>query len=288
MRRLATLLALLMASADVEAAETALFLNVQPGARPMALGEAFTAVPGDLNALTNNPSGLAGLPGREAGFTDASLYGVANYDFAAVALPMRPATFGVSVARLAQSSIDGRDASGNATGSFGAADTAVALTGASRAGGFLLGGSVKYIDSQIAQSSAHTLAADAGVMRAFRVGEVPLTAGFALKNMGPGLNYGGGAEPLPFTASAGLSATLAGSLLLTADLSRQPGAGLTQFSFGTEYAVLGTLAMRLGYGTSSDLGAGFGLKLGAVAIDYAFTPAGDLGNAQRLSLTTRF
>lgn len=280
---LAVLAALLAAPAM--GAETAAFLRVQPGARPMGMGEAFTAVADDLNSMTTNPAGLASLAGRQAGFTHAELLAGAHYDFAAAAL----SGWGLSVQRLSQGGIDGRDASGQATGSFGAADTAVSLAGASRANGYLFGAALKYVDSRIADASARTVAADAGVMRPFAVGGVPMTVGAALRNVGPGLRYGDVTEPLPLTASFGASARLAGAFLVSADVSRRPNARETDFSIGSEYAVIGGLALRLGYLSGASFGAGFGLKLGAATVDYSFSPSpGDLGSAQRISLTSRF
>lgn len=277
-------LAVLLLAGFADAAETGAFLRVQPGARPMAMGEAYTAVADDLNALTTNPSGLASMTTREAGFTHAELFGGAHYDFAAAAM----GGYGLSVQRLAQAGIDGRDSSGQATGSFGAADTAVSLAAASRSDGFLFGGAVKYVDSRIADASAHTVAADFGVMRGFSAGAVPVSVGAALRNVGPGLKYGDVTEPLPLTASFGASARLAGSLLLSADVSHRPYGSQTSFAVGTEYSVVGGFSMRLGYAMGSSFGAGFGLKLRGAQIDYSFSPAGELGAAQRLSLSSRF
>ena len=43
-----------------------------------------------------------------------------------------------------------------------------------------------------------------------------------------------------------------------------------------------------GAGAFMGMGMGFGLRLGRAALDYSFKPAGELGHAQRLSLSTRF
>lgn len=69
-------------------------------------------------------------------------------------------------------------------------------------------------------------------------------------------------------------------------------------SLGTEYAFLGNLALRAGYGANTlsrgsrgpfgGVGAGLGLRLRSFGLDYAFTPFGELGDVQRLSLSARF
>jgi len=84
--------------------------------------------------------------------------------------------------------------------------------------------------------------------------------------------------------------------LISADASDRPHAQKASFSVGTEYSVLPTFALRAGYAPvsttagapMSGLGFGFGLRVARASIDYGFTPAGDLGAAQRLSLTFGF
>ena len=77
-------------------------------------------------------------------------------------------------------------------------------------------------------------------------------------------------------------------------------------SIGTEYAAFSTLSLRAGYlaamagsaassgattdrfGELSGVGAGLGIKMGGYKLDYSFTPFGELGNVQRISLGARF
>gem|GEM_PF-3595304 len=82
---------------------------------------------------------------------------------------------------------------------------------------------------------------------------------------------------------------------------------LSVFSLGTEYAVFSALSLRMGYLAGSvpvgmgegsgghkasdevsRLGAGLGMRISGYQIDYAFTPLGELGNTQRISLNARF
>ncbi len=76
----------------------------------------------------------------------------------------------------------------------------------------------------------------------------------------------------------------------------------TDVGIGTEYALFPSFALRAGYasqfsGTSGGggalsslggLGAGFGIRMKTYRADYTFTPFGDLGNVQRISLGARF
>jgi hypothetical protein len=82
----------------------------------------------------------------------------------------------------------------------------------------------------------------------------------------------------------------------------------TAVRFGSEYWMMGRVALRGGYlaqsqnssstrsdeSSASHLGIlngfqmGIGLSLGRYQMDYALVPAGELGNTQRLSLTFSF
>jgi hypothetical protein len=271
----------------------------------MAMAEAFTAVADDLAALTTNPSGLARLGSRQAGFMHAQLYEQTSYDFAGYAQAVSgdsilPAgTFGVGVQRVSYGSLEGRDENRQPTGGFGAADTAVSLAFARRLGdeGWKGGVGVKFIDSRLANASARGVAVDLGVTRPAHIRSLALDLGLAAQNLGPGLRYGDETERLPLAVSFGAGLHLGPAMLLAADLRARPyGEGLG-FCVGTEYAVLGALALRAGYASLSGpsntsplggLAMGFGVKVLRASLDYSFTPHGELGNAQRISLSTKF
>lgn len=288
----------LMLAADAAATETAQFLRIMPGARPMALGEAYTAVADDLNALTTNPAGLSRVGGRQAGFMHAELYGSARYDFMGYAQPLGESTFGVAVQRLAIGGLEGRDASGQPTGSFAAADTAVsaAFSGRLPDSSVRAGVGLKLVDSRLAEASARTFAVDLGAQRPMEAAGLPLMLGVSVRNLGPGLKLGDVREDLPLTVAAGGAVRLAGALLVSADLFDRPHGGGAGVAFGTEYSVMPAFSLRAGYGSASaaagdpmsGLGFGFGLRVMRATIDYGFTPGGALGSAQRLGFSTRF
>lgn len=278
-------LALLLLAASAQAAETAAFLNIQPGARPMGLGEAYTAVADDLNALTTNPSGLGRMATPQASFMHAELFGGARYDSAAFGQPLGrggESAFGVAVQRLAQGGLEGRDENGAKTGSFAAGDTAFNL-GVSRwiGSSLSLGANVKYVESRLADASARTFAADLGAQKSLTAGGLPLTLGVSVRNLGPGLKYAEETNALPRRVSGGAATRFFGMLLVSAEVSDDGS-----FGVGSEYAILPAFAVRAGYGQA--LGMGFSTKLRAVSIDYSFTPSSELGNTQRLTFTTRF
>lgn len=270
------LLLLLAASAG---AETGAFLKIQPSARPMALGNAFTAVADDLNAVNTNPAGLSRMAARQVAFAHAQLFEGAQFD--AFSVGNRHAA--VSFQRLGQKRLEGRDEQGRPNGSFGAADTALALTGAY--GG--VGGTVKFLESRLADRSATSFAADLGVMRSVR----GVSLGVSARNLGPGLRYADQTEALPTAVALGAATRLGGAFLISVDVSRQTGSGRTVFAVGSEYAIHPAFALRAGSGLTggmTGMGLGFGVKVRGASIDYAFSPAGELGSAQRIGLSSRF
>lgn len=268
---------LLLAAVDA-GAEGGAFLKIQPGPRPMALGEAYTAVADDLNAVNTNPAGLGRMAGRQLSFSHVQLYEGAKLD----AFSAGTQNVAVSFQRLGQGRLEGRDEQGRPTGSYGAADTAVALSGAYNG----LGATVKFLDSRLADRSASSYAVDLGAMRAWR----GLNFGVSARNLGPGLRYSDQTEALPTAVALGAATRLGGVLLVSVDVAQRVATRRTVVAVGTEYAVHPAFSLRAGSGLTgmNGMGLGFGFKVRGVGVDYAFSPAGELGSAQRVGLSTRF
>jgi len=296
------------------AAETASFLKVSPGARPIGMGNAFTAVADDLNALAWNPAGLSGVKQREAAFMHAELFEGTRYDYMGYAHPIGSAARGASgqstlafgLARLSQDPIGGRAADRSATGSFDASDSAFQAAFSRPIGrrGPSVGASVKFLQSQLAGHKAQGYAFDLGVKHGLHAGGMPVFLGASAMNLGPGLEFIDEKNNLPMTLSVGAGVQTIGAFLISADIRHRPQSGETVFGLGTEYAMLSALTLRAGYGANiaadgADIGAsassplagmgmGLGLKVGRASLDYSVAPSGELGTAQRVSLTTRF
>jgi hypothetical protein len=292
---------LLLVSVNAEAATLnsgAAFLKIGTGARPEAMGGAYTALADDVSALHYNPAGLSSLLRREVGITHTEYLLGSKFDFVGFAQPTSFGTFGLGMIRLGTGNLEARDANRQSVGGFSASDSAYTLGFSRKMSALSLGANFKYLESKIGSDSASTFAVDFGAMHQF-AGR-PFSLGFSVMNVGQGLKFIDQRDPLPLTLSVGGAYRLGGALNLALDVRHEPNDHRTDIGLGTEYAVLSNFALRAGYATMGSitsagkssplngLGGGFGLKLKNYRADYTFTPFGDLGNVQRISLGIAF
>jgi hypothetical protein len=290
----------LMPSARVSSAleSGAEFLRIGSDAKASSMGGAYTAAANDVSAIHYNPAGLAAVNGTELGLSHAKWLLDGSYDFVGLAMPVkntRGLVMGLGISRLSSGDIEGRSADRSASGGFGAYDQSVSLALAKRMGRNGFGVTAKYIESSIAGIKARTLAADLGYTRAFAGS--PVSLALAIHNLGAPMKYIDQEDPLPLTLSAGLMVGLLPGVSLALDASRLVHDGETSFSIGSEYIALPGLSLRSGYlaetgasslGQGGGFNAGVGIMLMDARLDYAVTPFGELGAAQRISLKKKF
>lgn len=294
---------LLAAAMPAFAEESASFLKIGVGGRAAAMGGAYTAIADDVTAIAWNPAALSLLSQRELGAMHAQLASDIRYDFLGYAQPLRSGALAGSLAYLGQGPLQGRDQTGRLTSAYSSYDTAASVAYAQRLGSNLsLGLGIKALRSAIASYSAQDVALDLGGLYDLgRLGPGATTLGAAVQNIGPGMRYIDHYAPLPLTMALGLGYRLPAGLAFAADFKERPNAGSTEFSIGTEYAVVPSLALRLSYATNhgpltgmratddlAGFGAGVGFKLRGYSFDYSVTPFGSLGNAQRFSVGARW
>ena len=288
----------LQANAD---SPTAAFLKIPVGAREVGMGQAFTAVADDANAAFWNPAGLGTLVSRELTASDAQMFAGTRLDTLAFAQPALQGSIGVSVGYLQDGTLDGRGADRSQTGSFTASDMVVGLSYGRPVGMMQLGATIKYIRSAISNVSATGMAADLGLLMPTRL--PGLTLGAAVQNIGPGMTFLSEKDPLPLTVSGGAAYQTPMGLTISVQAQRQMHEGNTIVGAGMEMPLLSAVTARAGYqrasnaglgaaaGAASGLGGlagGFGFKVYGYSVDYAFTPMGELGSAQRISISSRF
>jgi len=314
----ALLLGLLLASAPASAlgdgsrgTSGAAFLKIGPGARPAAMGEAYSAVADDIHAVYYNPAGLARVGAWElTGMHDRYFQGL-DYNFIAFAVPVSrlvsrstgvwseyAGTVAVGVYDLA---VDGMERRGETdtnepTGTFESDDMAIALAYGRRIDEKLsLGGAGKIIRQSLDDRHGTAFAADLGALYQL---DKRLTLAAGVRHLGTGAKLGGESDPLPLTGYLGAAYRLREPLTFSLDLG-VPRDRVPTVSVGTEYTRKFSddlrAALRAGYftrNTDADgfngVSLGFGLGFGRAGFDFAWVPFGDLGNTFRYSLLLKF
>lgn len=274
------------------------FLKIGAGARPAAMGNSFTGLSNDVNAVMFNPAGLSNISRAQLTATHAQWFEDVNYDFAAFAYPTDFGAFALSAATLKVEGVQKRDTSESLLGSVDALDAAYGLTYSRNLMPYLsLGGTARYVQQKIDTSRASVWAGDIGILKRFKTH--PLMVGLTAKNMGSSIKFRNEADALPTTYTLGFSYRLFKErLVLTSDVKKPRDADVG-WAVGTEYVQDFSdsvhMAFRLGYDSSNtdatdahglSFGAGFGL--GRLDFDFAWVPFGELGNTFRYSALLRF
>ena len=305
-KKLATLFFMLLAAlpwaegaARAAGTSAASFLRVGWGARPAAMGEAYTGAADDVDSIYWNPAGLNYVKRLQETFGHNIWIDGTNAEHAAFAVRKSPAyVIGAGIGSLSTGDIERGNKYGYTEGYYSASDLALLLSYARRLKKNLaVGGNFKIIRERIESESGQAFALDAGAVYEL---SPKLKLGASLKNLGTGLTLEKMSTPLPMSLTGGAALQFSKNLLLAADIS-MPFDDSLSLHAGAEYIypslVKGVrLALRAGLKTSamSYLGAmsaitlGFGAETGAVGLDYALSPYGDLGLTHRLSLKIKF
>ena len=278
------------------------FLRIPPDARQAALGGAFTAVGADINALANNPAGLARLPTSQLSLTYANYLLDIQYGLISYARPFRNQTIGVGIQYLSYGEFrqtSAVDPTGTTSGTFSAGDMAVRVSYARKVGTYLaIGATGKVLYERIRNVSMDAFALDIGLQ--FHDQKRRVSAGIAIQNWGvvrSGLTAGR-RDPLPTSVHIGI-AYIPQNLpaLLVAELDA--GRGVQRAGrFGLEFNVRERAFLRAGYATtgrdvrlrSSDFrltggSIGIGVLAKRIRLDYALTPTPRLGVIHRFTVT---
>lgn len=282
---LAGLLAAALPAGALEGGRPGEIFTYGAGARPLGMGSAFTAVARDATAVYYNPAGLGMLPRSNVQFMHNTLFEGAYYDYLGFSRNFNglPGGWGLQFLMLGSGDADGRDENNLPTDSFGYTETAFSAAAGAKGLYFsklALGGTFKYLNRSLADSSDTHLAFDLGLQYGpLMRGRMEL--GLLMSNV---VNFktGDTSDKLPFFLRAGAAYRVAGGLVLAADADSD---GV--FRIGTEYAMeLGSL--RLGFdGDSPSMGLGTSF-FRAYTLDLAVSRHPDLGISNKISLGYQF
>ncbi|MCB0273508.1 MAG: PorV/PorQ family protein [Calditrichaeota bacterium] len=310
--------------------DAAPFLTIPVGARGAAVGGALVAMADDASAAYWNPGGLARVE-RNALMVDHSpwLPGL-SFNFFSLALPVGNGAVGLNITSLGTEEMDitTPDQPMGTGETYTAASMAVGLSYAQRlTESFSIGGTVKYINERILNSSAVGVAFDIGTLydtpfKGVRLGVSVANYGSKMQMRGEDLNIRVDIAPdqngnnqsvvgqfktdrfdLPLTMRVGLSwdaLQQGGNRLTLAVDGVNPSHNAQSVNVGGEYAMFNeTLVLRGGYTDlfledsekGLTLGAGFQAKIqGSIgfSVNYAYQDFEHLGGVDRISVLLSF
>lgn len=262
--------------------------GTDPTARSAALGGVCAGMSGDASALWSNPAGLASVPLVQAALHTRLGFVGTLQETLALGFPLgHGAGAGFSLGYLDYGAFEGRDDQGSLAPGYGADQWDLRIGGGLYAmRGLSLGAAFGL--------SRWDWAGNSGVLAVPVLGLVlqPFSdwkVGLAYKAPGWGPEGWRGVSRLdagvswevPLDPSLRLM-TVFGGALQSSDLHYLRGG--MELSFRSRYFLRAGYKAALGGESAEGPGAGAGLALGGLTLDYAFLPAGDLGNTHRVSL----
>ncbi len=269
------------------------FLKIDSGARSEAMGEAFTGVADDVDALTFNPAGLALLDKPQVAYLRMLYLADIAYNFGGVALPVPDGQdtwgFGAGVINLGTAPFDSTLGLAPAVS---AGNNAILASAALRIKSVVaFGVTGKLIMENLGGYNAQAFGGDVGVLLTpiDRLG-----IGLAVLDVGQQVKFISVGDPLPTTVRLGVSYKVLDiphhSVLLSVDNGYQLGSQSYIGGAGAEYWFDKTLALRAGYtgdAYQQHLTAGLGVNVDMAEFDYAYAPIATLGDTHRFSITLR-
>lgn len=280
------------------------FLKVNYSARAAAMGQAYTGLSNDADAVFFNPAGLIEAQGTEACASYMSYFegfqGGSLSFLLARQTKFRTAAFVKYIGNgdITKTTVDDAGNYEGEDGAYGASDIEAGLSAAYRLNDVInLGMNAKFIHEGIDGNSASAAMVDVGVLH--QTTNEYLKLGLAVRNIGTQLSYFTDKEydeGLPTLVEVGFSYHPAEKFIANLDVYK-PLASEFSGRLGVEYRVHPMLDLRGGYKTNAsdwrtggdaDFLAGMSFGLGVHwrknVFDYAVSSYGDLGVTHQLSV----
>ncbi len=303
------------------------FLKIGSSARGVALADAFLAIADDASTLYYNPAGLINLKGQELVFTHTTLPADLNHDFLGAAMPLPSLggaigfqLIGLSTGDMIETTPDNPSGTGR---TFSASDFSAGVSYAQRlTDKFSVGGTVKYLQENLADENAFGWAADVGTY--YDTGWKSLRIAMVITNFGDDMTHVTTPFPLPLVFRFGVALDMVNSGENRVTLGFEgthPNDNVEELHLGVEYAYRDFGYLRMGrkinawkrhaytdfrdnsqeydnpfaeYPLFNEDGSlslhgfsfGGGMKLDRIglSIDYAWTEYGFLGSLHRFSI----
>lgn len=269
-----------------------LFLRLANSPRAAAMADVVAATDEGVFASWGNPAGTIRSAAREVGLARTQSFADIALNMVGYSQPMSDRdVLVVSYFGVEYGTIEGRDATGRATGAVKTGDDAIGLTWGRRIGERLSAGITgRYVHSRLGRHTADAFTFDVGFV--WRTPIEGLSLGVVGQNLVGDLTFVRDASPLPRTVRIGASQAMFDErLLVGVDLVKGIDTDW-EAAVGVEARLARFLYLRAGATSARDEGlpvtAGVGLRVRRFALDYAFQPFGDLGNQHRAGLRAEF
>lgn len=276
--------------------ETMEFLNIPIGARPIGLGEAYSSIADDVNAINYNPAGLGNIQSRQIEFTHGNWINLLNYENLSYCNPFLGGNIGINIFCLYSSPFWETDFSGPVNNKIDYNNIGITLGYGKYIYGFNIGGSVAYIYSDLADSCAKALLMSFGLQHKRKVVHLPVSFSFVLKNIGPAIKYEKEKEKPPSKIIGGIGI----SPINVKNHKLQLGFDYEQLIYkdtqyrllsGVEYVMFNIISFRGGYRFNADINkisVGTGIKCYGIGINYALYPASEPDYTHIISININF
>ena len=271
----------------------AVILTQPIGARAVAMGEAYTAISGDVCGLFYNPAGLAALPNQQISFLFQTGFAGDKFSTIIFGSSTNIGTLAASLLYYTVGDIELIDVYGNSRTVNAQQDYVLTLSFSRCLIGkaFSFGTNVKLLRSTIIEQSATAYAVDLGIL--YVLSYEKFAVGLSVRNLGTKLKYLEEKTPLPFILRAGtyykLKLNSDSHGIMTFDIVRVTEE--IKANLGLEYSRNGFLAIRMGceFGNGFEsLTSGLGFIVKKVELDYSVMTMGNLGLTHRMSLKYNF
>lgn len=287
-------------------------LDIQPGGRENGMGAAGVALADDATAATWwNPAALGFAEHPAIALTYAQLVpglvSDVSYNYATYVQPVEGwGAFGLGVVFVSYGQIEGQDASGTSTGTFGSNEFSPAVYYGTRIlPDFSVGASLKYIRIQLAPSSLQGVGATFGLDLAglYRIPAAHLNFGVNVQNLGPSVTFINEDQASPLSRNVKVGAAWEAfndkhfKVTVVEDFNQSlVTSDWRTYNHGAEVEFADQLAGRIGWysdplGNISGLTFGIGVNWNRINLDFGSIPQAkdsDLSNVSKLTLGYRF
>jgi hypothetical protein len=261
-----------------------------PGARPIALGEAFGAVSDDITAFHYNPASLSTLKNPQASIFYEK--GLVNESYGNFSTGIRYKDYGVGafLSYYDEGTLEFYDVT-DVKKLHGRQELAYGLSVSQSFSRFSAGVTAKHLSSQLIEGvRGETWAYDLGMQTQFAGRN---TAGVSLQNIGSDLKLSNASVPLPKNARLGFSFPLTFprfQMLFLSDAIYDLNENVFIPAMGTEIPV-GPLSLRAGFQNRQnqlEYSFGTGFVLSSFSIDYALLLASVVDAQHKVSMNWKF